>query len=132
MIGDFVRYFVGGQHGGQSHITSRQCFTDTHDIRFYSGMFPGKEFAGTSESCCYFVKYQENIIFFAEFFRFTQILRMIKPHTACPLNNRFEDKCRQFFRVFLYGLLQGDDIFRMPFSVKSGRGCRNKITDRKR
>ena len=94
MIGDRICYPVACQYSRQRHVSSGQCFSYTHDIRFYSGMFPGKEFAGTSESCCYFVKYQENIIFFAEFFRFTQILRMIKPHTACPLNNRFEDKCR--------------------------------------
>ena len=56
MIGDFVRYFVGGQHGGQSHITSRQCFTDTHDIRFYTCVFPCEELSCTAESGGYLVE----------------------------------------------------------------------------
>ena len=132
MIGDSICYLIACQYCRQCHVSSGQCLSDAHDVRFHSGMFPGKEFAGASESCGYFVEDQEDIVFFAEFFRFTQILRVIKPHTACSLNNGFEDERRQFFGVFLYRFPQGDDVVRIPFSVKSRRGCRNEISDRKR
>ena len=132
MIGDSICYLIACQYCRQCHVSSGQCLSDAHDVRFHSGVFPGKEFAGASESCGYFVKDQEDIVFFAEFFRFTQILRVIKPHTACSLNNGFEDERRQFFRVFLYRFPQGDDVVRIPFSVKSRRGGRNEISDRKR
>lgn len=52
--------------------------------------------------------------------------------TFCGLNNGFEDERRQFFGVFLYRFPQGDDVVRIPFSVKSRRGGRNEISDRKR
>ena len=119
MIGDSICYLIACQYCRQCHVSSGQCLSDAHDVRFHSGMFPGKEFAGASESCGYFVEDQEDIVFFAEFFRFTQILRVIKPHTACSLNNGFEDERRH-------------DLVRIPFSVKSRRGGRNEISDRKR
>ena len=39
----------------------------------------------------------ENIVLPAKLFCFTQILRMIKPHSTCSLYHRFQDKRRQLF-----------------------------------
>ena len=97
MVGDGICYPVTGQYSRKCHISSGQCFADAHYIRFYSGVFPRKKFAGTSESCCYFVEDKKNIVLSAKLFSFTQVLRMIKPHSACSLYHWFQDKRRQLF-----------------------------------
>lgn len=84
MIGDSICYLIACQYCRQCHVSSGQCLSDAHDVRFHSGVFPGKEFAGASESCGYFVEDQEDIVFFAEFFRFTQILRVINHIPPAP------------------------------------------------
>ena len=62
MVGDGICYPVAGQYSRKCHISSGQCFTDTHYIRFYSGMFPSKKFTGSSESRCYLIENKKNIV----------------------------------------------------------------------
>ena len=132
MVGDGICHLITCQNRRKRHISAGQCLSDTHNIRFYSGVFPGEKFACPSESCCYFIEDEKKSVFPAELFRFTQVLRMIKPHTACSLNNGFEDERRQFFRMFFNRLPQRDNIFRIPLPVKPGNRSRNKMADRKR
>ena len=68
MIGDSICYLIACQYCRQCHVSSGQCLSDAHDVRFHSGMFPGKEFAGASESCGYFVEDQEDIVLLCRVF----------------------------------------------------------------
>ena len=103
MIGNGVCHPIACQDCGKCHISAGQRFTDTHNIGLYSGVFPSKKFAGTSESCRYLIENQKKAMLPAEFSRFTQVLRMVEPHTACPLHDRFKNQCRQLSGMFFNG-----------------------------
>ncbi len=105
VVGDGIRYFVRRQYGGKRHVAARQRLAYAHDVWFYSGMFPGKQFSGASEARRYFIEDKQQTMFPAYLCRFAQILRMVEPHAACTLHHGFEDKRCQFVGMLFDGFL---------------------------
>ena len=130
VVGDGVCHLIRRQHGRECHISAGQRLAYAHDVRFHTGMFPGEQFAGPSESRRNLVEYQQQIVFLAETCCFTQILRVIEPHAACTLYDGFEDKCGQFVVVPFYCFFQREEVFRIPFAVEPRGGLRNKVAYR--
>ena len=50
---------------GAYGIAAGQCLAYAHDVRFYSGMFPGKQLSGASEARRYFIEDKQQTVFAA-------------------------------------------------------------------
>ena len=88
-----VCYFGCGKHSTHGEVACREAFADAHDIGFDARMFACKESACAPEARCYFVKYQQYAVLVAQLASLAQILRIVKPHAAGTLNDRFKNQC---------------------------------------
>ena len=68
-----ISHFVIGKHGRKCHIASGKSLTYTHNVGLHAGMFPCKKFPGPSEAGCYFIKYQQQMIFLTQFLCLPQV-----------------------------------------------------------
>ena len=132
MVGDGIGYLVGGEYGREGEIPSGERFADAHDVRFHTGMFPGKELAGTSEAGSYLIEDEQDLMFPAETGGFTQVLRMVEPHASGSLYDGLQNQGGQGISMGFEGLFQRQDVVWIPFAVETGTGLGDKMTDRKR
>ena len=95
-------------------------------------MFPGKQFSGTSEARSNLVEDKQQTIFTAQPGRLTQILRMIKTHTAGSLNYRLQYQSGKRLMMLFDCFLQWKNILLVPFGIETALRRRHKITYRKR
>ena len=100
MIGDSICYLIACQYCRQCHVSSGQCLSDAHDVGSTPACSQAKSLPVRPNPVAISSKIRRISCSLQSFFRFTQILRVIKPHTACSLNNGFEDERRQFFGCF--------------------------------
>ena len=113
-VRDGLGDLVGGHDGSEAHITARQGFPYAHDIGVDSGPFAGEHAAGSAESGCDFVGDQQEAVTIAVCPQFAEVFGVIEPHSAGPLNDRFEDDGGQFLMMLFDQLGHGFEVLIVP------------------
>ena len=79
-----------------------------------SGPFTGEHAAGSAESGRDFVGDQQEVVTVAVCPQFTKVFGVIEPHSAGPLNDRFEDDGGQFLMMLFDQLGHGFEVLIVP------------------
>ena len=117
-----VKYFLIGNGDSVSDIAAGQCFAKYQNIRQY--LVSHETISGTAKSGSHFIKNQQHIIFRTEFSGTFQKCKIIHPHAACTLQERFHDKAVQLIMITFKGFFQGGDFRRNvdnPFFFIKGK-----------
>ena len=64
---DGVGNELGRDGCGERQVSTRQGFADAHDVRFHTGMFPGKELSGTAKASGNLVEDEQHVVTLTEF-----------------------------------------------------------------
>ncbi len=86
-----LRDAVSRQRRRKRHVAAGQRFAEAENIWLDSGMFAGKQLAGTPEAGRDFIENQQHAAFIARLPHAAQIVRRIKAHSARALHNRLKN-----------------------------------------
>ncbi len=101
-----------GEYGGDGDVSAGECFGEAEDVGFDVVVLACEEFAGSSETCLYFIGDEEGSVFLAEFGGGGEVV-IIRDEYAFALNG-FDDECGGV--VFLEFMLEGAEVV-------EGDGC---------
>ena len=144
---DALRDFPCAGSGRQGEHAAGQGLAAAKNIRRDSGPFSGEKSAGAAEARGDLVKNQQHAGLTAEVRQSSQIVRVVKPHTARALHHGLQNHGRNFFAVpfqLTAGVVQTGRIKRRvktagrPFhedllrqqARKQAVHARNRVTDR--
>ena len=92
-------------------------------------MFACEQSACPSETCGNLIKNDQYPPFPAQPCRLHKILRMVKPHSSCSLDYRFENQGGYFVSMLFNNLLQRFNVPGIPCPVKTAARLWHKMSD---
>ena len=108
--------------GGETHVTARDRFPYTHDVRHDTRMIHPPHLTRASEAGGNLVTNQQHVVIVTQLPHLPQIIRRVKPHSPGTLHDRFQYHGSDTVVVIPQALFQFLDMLRQArFPVASFR-----------
>ncbi len=109
----------GSDGGGKGHGAAGQRFAQTQNVGGNPGVFTSEQLAGAAKAGGNLIGDQQYPFPVAHFARPLQPLRMVHPHAARPLDDRFEDHRGDFVTMRGHQAGKRYHIHLVPLAVKA-------------